>query len=299
MKNFKIKFSIIKYFFVFAIFFTAVPVLASEFSFDTPSKDISIGQQFQIDLNINTEKENINAVEGSIIFPTNLLELSDIRYGNSIVNFWVEKPVYKDGTVVFSGITPGGYVLDKGLILSIIFKAKKEGNALVRIENGSALQNDGNGTKSILKTSDLQVNISSASQNKGNKNFTVIDKTPPDTFKPEIGHDQNLFDNKWFVAFTAQDKNSGIDRYEVRESRYFIFNSSKWVPAISPYILTDQKLQSNIYVKAIDKSGNERIVKLSPQNPMPWYANIEDWFIIILVAIVAFIFYLKKIKNKH
>jgi hypothetical protein len=291
MKKFKAKFNLIKYFLIIAILFIAVPVFASEFSFDTPDANVSAGEKFKVDLNINTEKESINAVEGKIIFPTDLLELSELREGNSIVNFWVEKPVYKNGEVVFSGITPGGYVMDKGLVLALIFTAKSDGNALIKIENVSALINDGNGSKSILKISNLVINISGASTTKEDQVLNLADKTPPDTFKPEVSRDPNIFDNKWFAAFMAQDKDSGQDRYEIKESRYNIFVFSSWRPAESPYVLTDQELKSNIFIKAIDKAGNERIVKLVPQNPMPGYTNFENWLIIILVIIAVLLYF--------
>ena len=301
MKNLKSESSSIKYLFIGVVFFIAMPVLASEFSFDTQDKNVSVGQQLKIDLNINTDKESINAVGGNIVFSTDLLELSEVRSGNSIVNFWVDEPGYTNNGVLFSGITPGGYILDKGLILSLIFKAKKEGTATVKIEDGSALKNDGKGTKSKLTTSNLQINISGTSQNQTSKNFEIVDKTPPDVFQPEVSQDPNLLNNKWFVVFVAEDKDSGVARYEVRESKYIIFNSSKWVPAESPYTLKDQELRSNIFIKAIDKAGNERVVRVSPKNPIHWYTNPDYWFIIILVIIVILISLRlsKKYKNRN
>ncbi|MFH1455271.1 MAG: four helix bundle protein [bacterium] len=280
-------------FFLISISYILNPinVFASKFSFDILDKNISINQQFKIDLNINTEKENINAVEGKIIFLPDYLELSEIREGNSVVNFWVEKPVFKDGEIVFSGITPGGYILDKGLIFSLIFKAKKQGNSLIKIENGNALKNDGNGTKSILKTSDLQINISGANQKQEDKTLEIIDKEMPDTFQPEVSQDSSMFDNQWFLVFIDQDKGSGIDKYEVKESKYNLFDFSKWVKTESPYLLIDQELQSNIFVKAYDKAGNVRIVKLSPKNPISWYANFENWFITVSVIATALIYF--------
>ena len=278
-------------FLIFLLFSLCAPLVrASEFSFDTLDKNVSVGQEFKIDLNINTENENINAVKGKIIFSTDLLELSEIRDGNSFVNFWIDRPIYQDGGIIFSGITPGGYTLDKGLILSIVFKAKKEGNALIKINNGSVLKNDGNGTESKLKISNLDINILYNDQTKEDQTLNIKDKESPDIFKPEISHDPSLFNNKWFITFVAQDKESGIDRYEIKESRYHIFDFSGWIRAENPYLLVDQSLNSFIFIKAIDKAGNERIVKLSPQNPLSLYTNFENWFIIVLVIFVALIY---------
>src|SRR3989344_535718 len=70
----------------------ALPVFAAEFFFDSETKEASPGAGFQTDVLLNAENEEINAVEGKIIFPPELLELQTINDGNSIVNFWVERP---------------------------------------------------------------------------------------------------------------------------------------------------------------------------------------------------------------
>lgn len=284
MKNLKLQ--IIKYVFFTLVFFMAIPVFASEFSFITDSKTVFVGQQFKIDLNLNTKGESINALEGKIFFPPDLIEFSEIRVGNSIVNFWIEKPVYQDGHVIFSGVIPGGYTFDKGLVLSVILKAKQEGNTFIKIEDGNTLLNDGNGTQSALTISNLEMNILSARGVVEEPVIKIVDQELPDTFKPEISQDPNLFANQWFVVFVAQDKGSGIKKYEIRESKYRFFNFSRWIEAESPYVLTDQNLTSNIFVKAVDNSGNERIIRLSPANPIIWYTNLENWFIIVIVVIV-------------
>ena len=85
----------------------------------------------------------------------------------------------------------------------------------------------------------------------------------------------------------TQDKGSGIEKYQVKETKYRIFTSAKWLDSTSPYILKDQDLRSFVYVKAIDKYGNERIEKILPRNPLSWYENFENWFIIVLVLLVA------------
>jgi len=47
-------------------------------------------------------------------------------------------------------------------------------------------------------------------------------------------------------------------------------------------------LKSYIYVKAVDKSGNERIAELPPQNPLEWYENYLIWVIIIAGGIIVY-----------
>ena len=115
------------------------------------------------------------------------------------------------------------------------------------------------------------------------------DRESPETFRPEIARDESLFDGKWFLVFATQDKKSGIDHYEVKETRQGTLTMfSKWIPAESPYVLQDQGLRSYVFVKAVDKERNARVTKVSPQNPLGWYENYENWFIIVLGLIIVF-----------
>ena len=52
----------------------------------------------------------------------------------------------------------------------------------------------------------------------------------------------------------------------------------KCAPAESPYLLKNQKLNKNIFIKAVDKNGNERVAVLLPQKPLPWYEKLLDYW---------------------
>jgi hypothetical protein len=241
---------------------------------------------------LNTGGEEINAVEGKIIFPSELLKLKEIRDANSIVNFWIDKPkLESDGQIAFSGITPGGYRGSQGLLLTLIFVSKKEGGGVIELQNAKTLLNDGNGTEAALSITPYQFTISQAvsAPSVPPAAPSIIDKEPPESFVPEIGQNPTILNGKWFLVFATQDKGSGIDHYEVKEARQKIFDIfSKWVTAESPYLLEDQELRSYVFIKAVDKAGNERIESVSPKNPLRWYENYENWLIIILGLLVAF-----------
>ncbi len=72
------------------------------------------------------------------------------------------------------------------------------------------------------------------------------------------------------MTFATQDKQSGIDHYEIQESRSSKIDAGKWKTAESPYLLIDQELHSFIYVLAIDRQGNERVIKVFPRKPLAW-----------------------------
>ncbi|MCX7589878.1 MAG: cohesin domain-containing protein [Patescibacteria group bacterium] len=291
--------------------------------------EINVDQEFKVDIYLNSENESINAFSGEIVYPADLIELKNILDGNSIINYWVDKPVnlpiYFDNVltnknkIYFSGITPGGFNGRSGLLLSLIFKAKNSGSGFISFQNSKFLLNDGQGTEILVKTNDFKFNILSSGTKIIDSNQVVlpIDNMPPEDFKPEVLQNPEMFDGKYFLVFQTQDKGRGIDHYEVLEwkNKFSIFdifkkiiwpqkynlNSKSWTKTDSPYVLLDQKLQSNIYVKAVDKAGNEKIVFLSAQNQIKWYENYENWIIIIIVLIIIILIRLKfkkKFKNE-
>ena len=112
--------------FTILVLLPACPVFAAEIFFE-PEKRLGLKNQFMMNVFLNAE-EPLNAIEGKIRFPPDLLELKNIEDGNSIINFWIERPVAGEaGKITFSGITPGGYQGERGLVFSLIFLVKQEG----------------------------------------------------------------------------------------------------------------------------------------------------------------------------
>lgn len=68
---------------------------------------------------------------------------------------WVDEPTYSNatGTITFSGGLPTPGFQDRdGNLLTITFKAKDAGEALINIETAAILANDGLGTDVLVKT---------------------------------------------------------------------------------------------------------------------------------------------------
>ncbi|MBU2529707.1 MAG: hypothetical protein KKD35_01605 [Elusimicrobia bacterium] len=210
--------------------------------------------------------------------------MKEIKDGNSIIAFWVERPkAVSENEVRFSGIIPGGYTEKKGLIFSMIFQAQTEGGGIVEIHDARALRNDGKGTEADTTISDLQFVVSG----KAAVPKAPIEKKdiePPEVFEPIISQNETMFEGGYFLVFVTQDKGSGIDYCKVCEGK------RQCVIAESPYLLQNQNLNNEIIVKAIDKSGNERVVVLPPQKPKPSYKNYLLFAILIMgVFFVAYI----------
>ena len=256
---------------------------AAEMFFSVPDPKPAVGELFKADFLINTEGENINAMAGNIIFSGDSLELKEIRDGNSIINFWVDRPALKDGKIIFSGISPGGYKGVNGALFSLIFRVLKSGSVSIQVAQGQALLNDGKGTEAKLSAPALSFQAGAKSDG-AQENYDLNDKTPPGSFVPEIGQDKNIADGRRFVVFAAQDKESGIDHYEVQENKSDKANG-EWKIAVSPYVLQDQSLRSYVYIKAVDKAGNSTIATVNPKQPPLSFKTMFIYGIILVLGI--------------
>ncbi len=240
---------------IFTLLLSAAPVFAADIFFNAKNQSFTQGEEFLVQVFLNTEGESVNAIEGRVMFPVDLLETREIRDGNSSINFWIEKPhILQTDTIAFSGITPGGFSGPKEHLFSIVFYAKKSGSGAIEIHDTRALRNDGEGTTVSIKISPLQLSISQKTSAVQPIVEPMGDTDSPETFTPEIVQNPGMFDGQWFLVFATQDKGSGIDRYEVCEG-----SKTTCVIAESPYVLQNQNLDQKIFVKAIDRNGNERI----------------------------------------
>lgn len=222
-------------------------------------------------VSVDTGSDEINALEGSVTFP-DTVRINIVSTGSSVISMWVTQPTEDGHTINFSGITPGGFS-GRYPVFTIAGDFTAEDIARVRFTSVTALKNDGLGTPGIATMSTV---LSPAK----------FDREPPEIFTPAIAHDPSVFGGKYFLAFSTQDKSSGISHYEVREGWWNSFHEAK-----SPYLLESQGLTTDVYVKAIDNAGNERVVVVKAAHGTVRTLFI---FIAILIGLVLGAFVYKK-----
>jgi hypothetical protein len=239
------------------------------------NKEIS-AKEFVMPIYLDTEGESINAFEVRLKFSSNLI-FRDYLEKDSIVSYWIEKPQIQENNLVFSGIIPGGYIGKKGLLVNLVFEAKSESQSSIEIlPSSQVLLNDGFGTKADLKIEKYEFLVKPSEK----KEIVIKDNYPPESFKIYLQRNKEIFDGKYYIIFDAKDKQSGIAYYEVKEGKYD-FEKAK-----SPYVLKDQSLRSYIYVKAVDRAGNERIEVLKS---LKLFLPEEIFFIFLFLIIGTFL----------
>lgn len=261
----------------------SIPALAAEVNLVPSSLNLQVGDEFHVDIVVNTD-ESLNAVAGHLIYPVNLLQVKEIRNGDSVVNFWVTPPNNsQDGLIDFSGITPGGFLGPKEQLLSVVFVPVEKGTASVSLDSLQFLKNDGRGT--AAQASSAPISLSIAAGDSAAQKDMLVDTEPPEDFTPLIAQAPDAWGSKQMVVFSTQDKISGVDKYFVREYKIAPLKFlSQWRETSNQYELRDQKMQSYIEIKALDFSGNQRTEVLLPTNPLIWYQII--WQPVILLVVV-------------
>lgn len=148
---FRMKSFLLGGFFVSVLFFAALvhPSIASAGTlYLSPSSgSYAVGATFTVNVMVSSADQSANGYSGTVSYPSDLLELTSLGKGGSVVSLWVQDPSYSAGFANFEGVTFNpGYKGGAGKILSLTFKAKASGVATVRFNSGSILANDGQGT---------------------------------------------------------------------------------------------------------------------------------------------------------
>ena len=244
---------------------------------DPPEGQYQPGDIFSAEIKIDTEGECINVVEANLNFSPILTAINFSR-GQSIITLWTDSPEINQekGEISFSGGIPGGYCgrisgdpAPSNLLGKIIFKipgmivgeAEENSVEVKFLDTSQVLLNDGLGTVAELTTQEAIFKIvpqRTEPLKEGWSEEIKKDVFSPEPFQIKIQQEPTAFEGKYFITFLTTDKQTGLDYYEVKEGE------NNWERTRSPYLLKDQRLQSIIKVRAVDKAGNERIAEYIP-----------------------------------
>lgn len=125
-------------------------VRAAVMSFSPPALTIANGETVPVQVVVDSEGENINVIQGVVTYPTELVDIVEVRRGSSILEFWPE-PTTVDrvrGAVRFVGGVPNGRIAHEAEVLTLLVVGRHSGSGLIGIDTAQStvLLNDGAGT---------------------------------------------------------------------------------------------------------------------------------------------------------
>ncbi len=269
-----------------ALFFAAPGVHAAELFLQSNTQAVHIGQEFAVDVMLDPENQNINAISLAVSIPQNFTFVRSLD-NDSIVPTWISRASVSGNAVRLSGIVPGGFsgLIDPrspknilpGRVVRLILKATNAGAGMIEIKDAQLLVHDGAGSAATVRMAAFPIR---ADAKLVPKEYAINDTVQPVMMMPIIVQDENLFDGHLTVLFDASDQGSGIEHFEVKE------NLLTWRVATSPYKLRQPYSAFSVLVKAVDQAGNQTVTKTKLPNAI----RIRSFAVIALLATVAIVF---------
>ncbi len=199
---------------------------------DPATGQYQVGDTFQVSILLDTENQEINTIEASLLFPADKLQIVSPTAGSSIINIYTTPPRFNNltGRIDVAGGIPGGVKTGKGLITTITFKARASGSTNIRfLDNSKALLNDGRGTDALNSSRGA--------------NYQLI--LPPPA-GPKVKSETHPDQEKWYnnpSAILSWEKEEGVTGYS-----YEVNNE----PISLPDNVVDSKDNSIIYKRLGD-----------------------------------------------
>jgi hypothetical protein len=248
----------------FALFFTlfTTRAFAADISISKPSA-VNVGENFEVLININSDGKLINSADIILDYDQELVSFSGYKSEDTVINFWVDSPHEKNGSVYMSGIIPGGVLglydpkkpPQKGLgpipIVRLLFTAKKEGKATFSFIKTQILEHDGAGTELAHYQVGGEVLIKNkTTESDLNEEGNVADKEKPDLFDITFLEASVFSRTPSMIIFNALDTGSGIKEYKMN------MGGPRWTDAKSPQPVSKGIFSTNITIRAYDFAGN-------------------------------------------
>lgn len=292
-----------KIFLSFIIGAMFLPYLASAATlyFDTKQKDFFVGDNIIVNVLLDSEGKDINAIDGRLVFDykTKNISVGDLSVAGSVFSLWPQKPSLSmnEKEIYFTGGVPEGVNDDNLLVFKIILNLDKPGDLSFKNLDLGVYLNDGKGTKIVPTIKDMSIEILPKPEGQESKrewpNVLAGDTNPPEPFEILLGQEGSVFDGRKFISFNTVDNESGISYYEVIE------NDLAPVRSGNTYALQEQNKESKIIVRAYDFAGNsmESIYKNVPTKPYnKMYLVLA--LLVLLLTVVYKVRRMRKLKNE-
>ena len=282
--NKKLFFTLTFFLLIASLFLRPSSAQALNIYLDKSISNINVGDSILMKVFIDTEGKEINSLEGTLQVNGGV-KISEVNTGGSVFDLWPEKPqILNNQEISFTGGTEGGIYGKDLRLFNFVITPTNIGDITIGLKGINAYLNDGKGTKLAGNNDVFKIKVIKQNVDKNKDIVSMLsekDKVPPLSFSIELGHDEFLFDGKYFITFNAVDSISGINKYQVKEG------DLSYVDSDNTYVLKDQSLKSKIFVKAIDNAGNERVEILNLKQGLTIFQILRDILIALLIFTIA------------
>ncbi len=124
-----------------------------------------IGQEFTLDIKINSEGEGVNGAQAILQFDKSILEAIKADKTGSIFDFWLTEPTISnaEGRVSFIAASTTGYTGQSLQVLRVTFRPKGAAKSTLVFSDAAITAADGSGKNVLTKTNGLTITLAGAS----------------------------------------------------------------------------------------------------------------------------------------
>ena len=123
----------------------------------------SIGDTIDVSVRIDSQGQTVNAAQGTIDYPTSILQVVSVDHSNSIFNIWAQEPTVNTSTgeISFLGGSTNSFSGTSLYVLDVTFVVRGKGVATLNFANAGVTAGDGTGAN-ILSASTRLYRLRSA-----------------------------------------------------------------------------------------------------------------------------------------
>lgn len=185
---------------VFILFLFPGNIFAADITLTPSVGQFDVGQSFTVDVYVTNNTQAINAVSGTLTFPTDTLSVRSISKDGTIIKLWPEEPSFSNtsGLVKFEGVILNpGFSGTRGKVVSLSFSAKKAGNANVIFSSGQVLANDGQATNVVGSLGNGSYTVATPTED---EQPIVSVPVVPSSQAPELTSPTHPDQNAWYAS---------------------------------------------------------------------------------------------------
>jgi hypothetical protein len=240
-------------------------------------------KEIKVTFLLDPKDESLNAYEGELIYDTQKLAVERIETANSLVTIWVTYPeksnsLLGDDSIVFEGLTPGGFsgVLqtgennkEPGVLFSVIFSAREQGETNVSLSGINIYKNDGSGGEAEVLDHSLTLSLRAPFVKSSYSRVSLTEKSQENEGSSDIFaqvvEGEDIYAGRPFLIFENKNKQKNLLRFQISES---VIEDSRslhgfsWTEAKSPYLLTRVGTSKFIHVRALYSDGTYSVKTL-------------------------------------
>jgi hypothetical protein len=149
---------------IFAITFSSRAANAATLSFTSGATSTSIGSTIDVSVRINSQGQTVNAAQGTLQYPSSILQVVHVDHSNSIFNIWAQEPTISTSTgeISFLGGSTNSFSGTSLYVLDVTFLVRGTGMATLNFANAGVTAGDGTGANILDGTNPLSININGA-----------------------------------------------------------------------------------------------------------------------------------------